>query len=123
MHLFFSYSKKYSKNLLLYFEKRIVVSDFIIYIFIVIIGVLFVVYLTQRKDTKVVQSKAEKRVQIVAEYKNQIKINLENIGEDKQKRVSKKSELLKKFSDELSRNIFFDNSEIRDIIMELAKES
>lgn len=98
-------------------------SDFIIYIFIVIIGVLFVVYLTQRKDTKVVQSKAEKRVQIVAEYKNQIKINLENIGEDKQKRVSKKSELLKKFSDELSRNIFFDNSEIRDIIMELAKES
>ena len=92
-----------------------------------ILGVLIfimIVVLTLRSDvTQAVQSKEEKRYEIVNVYKKELNEALAPLGNDTQARIDKKSELLKKFSDELSVNIFFDSSEIRDIILDLSVDS
>ena len=82
-----------------------------------------IIFLTLRGGTVTkTQTKEEKKYEILDRYKKELRVALEPFKDDKQKRILKKSELLKRFSDELSRNIFFDNSEIRDIITELSKQ-
>lgn len=72
---------------------------------------------------KEVKSKAQKRNEIVSEYKSQLQDALKALEDDNQAKLEKKSSLLKTYSDELARNIFFDNDEIREIILELSKEN
>jgi len=67
-----------------------------------------------------VKTKAQKREEILIDYKNELQSVLTSFENDKQARMAKKSSLLKKYSDELSRNIFFDQSEIKEIILELS---
>jgi len=62
------------------------------------------------KADKTAKTKEQKRAEILDEYK----MELDNSSQED------RMELLKKFNLELSKNIFFDNSEIRDIIKELA---
>ena len=54
-------------------------------------------------------------------YKKQLREALEVI-QDNDEKTAKKVALLKKFSDELASNIFFDGNEIHEIILELSKE-
>jgi hypothetical protein len=74
---------------------------------------------TKPKDAK---KKNQKRAEILDSYKIQLQEALTPLKDDKDAKMNKKSEMLKKFSGELSRNIFFDVSEIREIILELSKE-
>jgi len=67
-----------------------------------------------------IQTKEEKRKEIVDGYKKQLKDALEPLKDDKDKRILKKQQLLKVFTEELSRNIFFDADENREIISELS---
>nr|WP_321268300.1 hypothetical protein [uncultured Sulfurimonas sp.] len=98
-------------------DSEIVYSGVGIVIFIIII------IMTMRSNVvEIVQSKEEKRADILNGYKQELQDALELLGDDADARVAKKSELLKKFSHELSLNIFFDKDELREIILELSKE-
>ena len=89
-----------------------------------IVGLTLIVIFTLRSDVgKQVQTKEQKRDSIIAEYKKELYESLIVLNDNKEARLDKKSKLLKKFSDELSLNIFFDKNEIQDIILELAKDS
>lgn len=92
------------------------------FIGVAIFGVI--AYFVLRSDvSKEVQSKDERRYDIVNAYEKELKEALEPIKDDEKARIAKKSELLKNFSDELSLNIFFDEMDIKDIITELSYKS
>lgn len=95
----------------------------IIYSGVGIVIFIIIIYMTMRSNVvEIVKSKEEKRLDIINGYKQELKEALVALADDNDARVAKKSELLKKFSDELSLNIFFDKDELRDIILELSKE-
>jgi hypothetical protein len=85
--------------------------------------ILVIIFTLGRTPKKQVKTKEEKRNEIINEYKNKLKKDLAPLLDNKEATLAKKNELLKKFSNELALNIFFDKSEIKDIILELSKES
>ena len=94
-----------------------------IYAVVGIVIFIIIIIITMRSNVvKIVQSKEEKREEIVDGYKRELKSELEALKNDRDARVAKKSEMLKRFSYELSLNIFFDKDELREIILELSKE-
>ncbi len=70
----------------------------------------------------VINTKEDKRDRIISGYRKQLYEALTPLKNDKEVRIAKKSELLKKFSDELSMNIYFENIEIKEIILDLAQD-
>ncbi len=92
-----------------------------------LLGIVFlvvvVVFIFRSNKVTNVQTKEQKRLSIVSEYKKELQNSLIKLQDNKKARLAKKSELLKKFSNELALNIFFDNNEIREIILELSKEN
>ena len=89
-------------------------------IFILIIVIIFT--LKKTTNTKV-QTKDEKRLEIINDYKKQLQDSLTQLKDNKEARIAKKTKLLQKFSKKLALNIFFDKDEIREIILQLSKES
>ena len=103
------------------FTKGLIMDSEIIYSIIGIVFLIIVLVMTFRNNSEVdVKTKAQKREEILIDYKNELQSVLTSFENDKQARMAKKSSLLKKYSDELSRNIFFDQSEIKEIILELS---
>ena len=97
-------------------------DNIIVFSFLGILALIFVIIATLRgSNTKVLKTKEQKRVEIIATYKLELQKALEPLENNKDARIAKKSSLLKKFSDELSRNIFFDKNEIQEIVLDLAK--
>ncbi|WP_372999045.1 hypothetical protein [Sulfurimonas sp.] len=88
----------------------------------VVIFVIIVIMTMRSNVVEIVQSKEEKRADIINGYKRELKAALEPLEDDVKARVAKKNEMLKKFSDELSLNIFFDKDELREIILELSQK-
>ena len=88
----------------------------------IVIFVLIIQLTLAKSNVKILQTKDEKRDEILSAYKEELKSTLKDFQNDNKMRIVKKSFLLKKYNDELSRNIFFDNDEIREIIEELSKE-
>ena len=70
-----------------------------------------------------IQTKEEKRYQIIAEFRHELFEELKPLQNDKKAYLSKKTALLKKFSDALALNIFFDEIEIKEIIQDLATQN
>ncbi|MCF6309186.1 MAG: hypothetical protein L3J19_01735 [Sulfurimonas sp.] len=98
-------------------------DDVIVYSLIGITILIFMIIIILRgSNPKEVKTKNQKKAEILDAYKLEFQKALSSLKNDREAKVSKKSSMLKKFSDELSRSIFFDNSEIRDIILELSKE-
>ena len=94
----------------------------IIYSITGIITLIFVIIATLKGDSNQdVKTKEQKKAEILTEYRDELQKAIDPLKNDKKAILAKKTSLLKKFSDELSRNIFFDNSEIRSIISELSK--
>ena len=85
-------------------------------IIIIIIGFLYLILKPKVKP----KSKRQKQVEIIESYERKLKSELSGI-EDRTLLVKKKIALLKNFSAELHRNLFFDEDEARDIIEKLAK--
>ncbi len=88
-----------------------------------VIIALFVVYLLLRSKTssKDVKSKAQKQEEIYKQYQRILKDELR--GLENQQLKDKRLELLKRFSDELNRNLFFTKEESRKLIQKLIDEN
>ena len=81
-----------------------------------------IAYFTLRGDSySEAETKDERRYAILREYKKELRKELELL-DTKEAKAARKIELLKKFSDELSRNIFFDEIEIKEIILDIIEE-
>jgi len=89
--------------------------------FILFMGIVVPIF----RDTtpKEVRTKAKKKAEILQKYNEQLSEALAPFARDREAFVAKKSALLKKISQELSQNIFFDEDEIRNIILELSLEN
>ena len=88
---------------------------------IVVFSIVAIITL-RSKTPEIIRSKTEKRDEIVNEYKQRLEVALDSCGNDKELRTAKKKSQLRIFSDELSRNIFFDKDDIKVIIFELAQK-
>ncbi len=81
-----------------------------------------ITYFTLRGGKKSeAQTKDERKFEILRAYKDELRKELELL-DTKEAKKAKKTELLKKFSDELSRNIFFDEIELKEIILDIIEE-
>lgn len=88
---------------------------------IILIGIIILTF----SSGKSVQAKnpVQTKQDIINRYKKQLKDELTLFKDDKKARISKKNEMLKKINGELALNIYFDKNEIREVILELSKES
>ncbi len=94
----------------------------IIYSLVGIVIFIIIIIMTLRSDTpKEIQTKEEKQYEIIGEYKKQLREALKPLN-DEQDKTAKKRELLMKFNQELSMNIFFDEMDIKETISELSQE-
>lgn len=98
-------------------------DDEIIYSVVAIIGFIIIIIFTLRSATTTqIQTKEQTKQGIVDGYKKQLHNALVPLKNDKQARISKKNELLKKFNSELALNIYFEKSDIKEVILELLRE-
>ena len=77
-------------------------------------------YILKNDATAKLQTKEEKSHEIVNGYRKELREALTVLKGDTEAQKVKKLELLKRFNSELSRNIFFDAFEIKEIIEELS---
>ncbi len=82
-------------------------------IILIMLGFLYLI-MRQNKQPK---SKEQKQAEILRAYEKQMKREL--LGLDEQEYKKRKMQLLKKFADELNRNLFFDEQETRNFIQKL----
>ena len=85
----------------------------------IVIFILIIIFTLRSGETDGTQTKEQKKQQIINGYQEELISTLKPL--DGEIMLAKKTELLKKYSDELSRNIFFDKEEIREIIQYLSK--
>lgn len=103
------------------FAKGFGMDNAILYSLIGIAILILVIVVTLKIDTsKKVQTKEEKRAEILQKYKEELHSALSQIDDTEEKKV-KKAELLKRINNELSRNIFFETGEVKDILLKLTK--
>jgi len=76
-------------------------------------------YTLAQGKTEVPKSTDDKKREIIDNYKKQLKNALLPLQGDTEAIKKKKSGLLKEISNELARNIFFDQDEMRIVIQEL----
>ena len=94
----------------------------IIYSLVGIVIFIIIVIVTLHSDGATeIQTKEEKQYAIIDTYKKQLREALEPLVNDKEARVIKKKELLLIFNNELSTNIFFDQTELRAIMSDLSQ--
>ena len=76
-----------------------------------VLGFIAVIFFTLRSgsDQAKVRTKDEKRSEIIENYKSLLESSLKDFEKDDKMRKDKKIMLLREYSHELSRNIFFDN--------------
>ena len=96
----------------------------IIYILIGIVLFAIVAFFILKNDSGTkANTKEAKREEILNGYRKELYETLKPLKDNKDAKIAKKSELLKRYNEELSLNIFFEKIEIREIIMELAENS
>ena len=79
----------------------------------VVVFLVITMLVLRSNPSAVINTKDEKRSDILNGYRKELREALEIIGDDKEARVAKKSELLKRFSSELSSNIFFEDDDTK----------
>ncbi len=87
----------------------------------VVVFLITAIFVMRTGEPTVIQTKEEKREEILQQYAKELTDSLCLLKDDKEARVAKKTQLLKRFSKELSLNIFFDKIEIKEIILDLAE--
>jgi len=87
-------------------------------IIIILISIGFV-YLIFKPKTQP-KTKEQKQIEIFEGYQKKLRSELSGI-ENRILLIKKKTALLKSFSAELNRNLFFDEKEVRELIQKLAK--
>ena len=84
-------------------------------ILFIVLGFLYLLF----KPTRKLKTKAQKQAEILQSYKNTIDSELSQYESDRNLYLKKKTELLKVFAEELNRNMFFDEDEVRVLIQKL----
>lgn len=87
---------------------------------IVILLIVIAVTLISASKNKAVKTKEQKQAEILKNYQEELHSTLSKI-DDNEEQKAKKTEMLKRFSNELSRNVFFDKDEVRNVIVKLSK--
>ena len=87
-----------------------------------IIGFTLIGYFTLKggNSAKNIKTKAEMRLEMTLKYKKSLTESLKDFDPKDKMRRDKKIMLLREYSDELSRNIYFDKDEVKEIISELS---
>ncbi len=83
------------------------------------IGFLYLLF--KPKQIRAGKSKAQKQDEIYLEYKRVMNNELSKFVDDKPLFKQRKIALLKRFANELNRNLFFDADETRELINKLIK--
>lgn len=96
----------------------------IIYSIVGIIIFIIIIFITLKKTNSSInrdeiKPTKNKKIDIINGYKKRLKDELQILNGDKEAIKSRKKVLLKEFNMELSRNIFFDKDEIKDVIFDL----
>lgn len=87
------------------------------------IGILvafFVLWVWTKKSGNNVRTKSEKQDQIKRSYKSYLDEKLSPLKDNRSELLEEKTKILKRFSKELHRNLFFDEDEAKTLIQELA---
>ncbi|MEA3383373.1 MAG: hypothetical protein U9Q20_01670 [Campylobacterota bacterium] len=92
---------------------------FIVVVIFLIIGVIFLVI--QQGDSTPTKNTALKKEEIIQKYEDDLKDILTKYENNQSKQIEQKKLYLQKCSSEFSRNIFFSESEAKQIIQKLAK--
>lgn len=90
---------------------------------VLLIGImisLLIVWLWIQKSSNNIRSKEDKQAQIKASYRKYLDEKLTPYKNDRKKLMEEKTKILKRFSKELHRNLFFDENETRALLQELA---
>lgn len=87
---------------------------------IILIPFGIILYINQN-NKKNIKSAAVKKSEIIEDYKNQMKETVLLYKDDAIKLKEEKTKLLKKINYELSMNLFFDESEAKELLTELLK--
>lgn len=75
----------------------------------------------KKKNSSVSKSKIIKKYEIIDNYKKELVEILENSKDNKDLQVQERIKFLKRVNHELSMNIFFDESESKEILKELSQ--
>ena len=77
---------------------------------------------SKKNDTRIDdKSKELKKEDIIKQYEDAMKSLIEKYKDDNEELIKQKQLFLQKVNNELARNIFFDNSEIKKVIDRLLK--
>lgn len=87
---------------------------------IILIPLGIYLFINQNKQ-KNIKSKAVKKSEIIEEYKSQMRAVIDENRDNPQKQKEEKIKLLKKINAELSMNLFFDETEAKELLDELLK--
>ena len=82
---------------------------------IIVLGFLYLFF----RPSKKVKTKEQKQAEILQSYKDTLDCELSQHEVDRSLYLKKKTELLKVFAEELNRNMFFDEDEVRVLIQKL----
>ena len=99
-------------------------DSFTWYEFFGLAGFAFIAYkVLKGSDKKVeVKSKEQKRAELIAYYKEQLKEELKDFDKDDPERLKRKQFLLRDYNEELWKNLFFDEPEIKEMLEEIIAE-
>ena len=97
-------------------------DNYQMYAIIGIITLLLVIVATLKGEKKNnTKTKEQKRAEIINTYKSELNDTLKLLERDPLALKAKKLELIQGYSEELSRNIFFNSDEIKSIISQILK--
>lgn len=95
-------------------------SELIYSVFGIVILVIIIILVLRSKEVAVSRSQEDKKDEIISNYKQKLIDALSGLSGDA--RVLKKKKLLGQISNELALNIYFDEDDIREVILSLSKE-
>jgi len=90
-------------------------------IILLLVFFILLAFFYQSQNKLKVKNSAVKKIEIIQNYENDLKILLTKFENDKKKQLEEKKIFLQHCNSELSRNIFFTNEEVVKIIEKLLK--
>lgn len=94
--------------------------DGIVIVLVIIILIILGVILLGNKSNTNAKSSALKKNEIIEQYTNELKSILHKNKDNKEKQLQEKKQYLQKVNSELSRNIFFEAHEAKQLLQKLA---
>jgi len=91
----------------------------VIFLLLGVTGIGYLLYTSNNQQNN--KSPIVKKNEIIEQYQSQLKAILKKYENDKDTQIKQKKLFLQKCSSELSRNIFFNSNETKEVIQKLVK--